>query len=107
MALLTIPTFSDSTNYVFTTELDAITYFMAFRWNDRYNCWILSFEDVAGNTLVTSIAVLPGIDLLQQVIAYPVPQGLLYVIDMLDETLPPTQFNFGTETLLQYNEVSA
>lgn len=106
MALVQIPVTADSTNYVFTITLDTIDYRMAFRWNDRYACWLLSFEDENNIPFINSIEIVPGLDLLYQLAAYPIPQGFLYSINLRDFQLPPTQENFGEENVVEYDEVA-
>jgi hypothetical protein len=65
----------------------------------------MSVSDDNENVIVNSIAVLPGVDLFGQFLAYAVPQNPCIIYNTKKKQDPPTRDDFGTINVLLYNEI--
>lgn len=70
-------------------------YQLTYRWCEPNSSWVLDVADGQGNTLVAGIAVVPGVDLLQQY-AYLGIQGQLVAQCDSDLNAVPNYDNLGT-----------
>ena len=68
---------SDDTLYRVRLNLDGSTYFFEYDWNSLHDTWSLRIRDVAGETIVAGIRLVPDTDLLGLSKIFPIPPGLL------------------------------
>lgn len=78
-----------------TIELAGNTYQLTVRWNVTASCWAMDIADSTGAALVNGIALVTGVDLLEQ-FSYLELGGALVCQTDSDLTAPPTFENLGT-----------
>lgn len=61
--------------------LDGRLYAFRFRWNTREQVWVVSIFTAEGDPIVQGLAVVPGVNLLRQVVSADAPPGALVAVD--------------------------
>ena len=105
MAFLVLPISNDSANYEFTTTLDGVKYTISCRYSFGASTWIMDIADGNGGYIFAGIPIRINRDILEQITAYPVPQGIMLAINTYAETLEADRNSFSEEVILTYTEV--
>lgn len=90
MELSTIAT--DGTGQAFysmTTTLEGTSYLLAFAYNQRCDCWLLSIATAEGEDIVNGIKILANWPLLRKVADPRMPQGELFAYSNTSDASPP------------------
>lgn len=107
MALLQLPVSPDKANYEFKTTIEGTKYTLAFRFNTRAGRWIMDIKTGGGEVIVAGVPLLAGVDFLAQFTAREnLPQGNLFLLNLVDENESPDRDNLGTDVLLMYQEAA-
>jgi len=80
VAILILPTNSDTAFYNYNIDLENINYFFEFQWNGRFGRWLLTISDVDQVPLMAGIPLEPGLDLLGLMTSADLPPGLLMLM---------------------------
>lgn len=99
MAIVQIPTRTDSDNYTLTVTLEGTAYDLTLEWSYRASCWTLSIAGV-----VDGLAVRVGYPLLVGVPTAGRPPGDLVAFDTAGQDLDPGLTDLGARVLLLYQE---
>jgi hypothetical protein len=99
MAILQIPTRTDSDNYSVNVLLEGQTYAFTFVWNYRGSFWEMSIAGV-----VDGLAVCVGANLLDFVAAAGKPPGQFVAVDTSGQSLDPGLHDLGGRIVLLYRE---
>ena len=83
---------SSSPEQLFSSTLNDETYDIRVALNSRTGVWSISFAQ-NGTDIVTGVAILGGIDILQQ---YNLPIENMYLVNLDDSSLDPSKENLGT-----------
>jgi len=102
MAIYEIPTFSDSSAYVETINIDGIFYHFHFIWNTRDESWNLSISLVDGTSIIMGRKLVTNYEMLQNAIVENQPIGFLILIDQNGGNDSATRNSLGTEHRLYY-----
>lgn len=104
MALREIPVGSDIEK--FKTELDGINYEYRFIFNDRTQLWGMDIFDDTGELLLGGVPMLVNQDILDKYRNDKrLPQGTLFITNLVEENVDPGRDNFGTDVILFYQDV--
>ena len=107
MALVQLPVSSDRANYEFKCTLDGVRYSFAFRWNERAGQWIIDIKTASGVVIVAGIPLVSGVDFLAQFKTRAgIPQGNLFLLNLVDENISPGRDDLGVNVLLMYQETA-
>lgn len=104
MAYLKIPTRSDLPAYEFSLQLEGVTYFFSFEWNERGQYWSMDILDQDQNHLVAGVRMSVNINLLGRFKDTRLPAGIFILLDSSGKNLDPAVDNFGTVVELFYRE---
>jgi hypothetical protein len=73
--MLTIPTRTDSGNYIFSVELEEIVFFFEFYFNERDQSWFFDLLDSSSNVIRYGIKCVTNWQLLQRIATAGRPPG--------------------------------
>jgi hypothetical protein len=93
MATFEIPTSPEA--QTFSIALAGVTYQLTLVWNNMSNSWTLNIADSSLNPLVSGIALVANVDLLEPY-AYMNFGGMLIAQTDNNVTMPPTYDNLGS-----------
>lgn len=102
MSVSLIPTSVTLAHYVFTTDLDGVSYQMSFKFNERDDAWYLTILDIDDNVLRGSIKIVNEWPILRLWQEDNAPSGQLLAVNQGDVPAPPTLKQLGEEVLLTY-----
>ncbi|MEW5803908.1 MAG: hypothetical protein AB1847_17575 [bacterium] len=106
LSLLQLPVKSDIGHYELKTELDKVKYTFSFRFNTRADRWIMDIKTDGGEILVAGIPLLAGVDFLSGFRADTrLPQGVLFLLNTVDENASPGRDDLGNNALLIYQGI--
>ncbi len=105
MATREIPLNSDIAAFDFKLDLDNRPFTFDIKFNTRMSVWFLSILDDAGVVLLGDIPLFPKLPLIDK---YQhdarLPQGVLFLINLVSEDENPTRDNLGTDVVLLYED---
>jgi hypothetical protein len=99
MAVLQIPTRTDSDNYTMTVTLEGVAYSFSFVWNYRSLCWEMSISG-----FIDGLAIRVGVDLLAACPVEGQPPGNFVAFDTSGKEQDPGINDLGSRVLLLYRE---
>lgn len=105
MAILTIPTTSDTPFFSQVSQLEGVDYVFVFVYNQRENCYYLSLETVAGDEIVKGLKLVCNVPLLLKTIQgnLALPPGQLFVASSeTSDDSPPGLNELGARCELIY-----
>jgi hypothetical protein len=100
MNIFTVP-LASAQPQIFSVVLGGIRYTITLRWNDVMNVWILDIGDKSGKSLANGIAVVSGVDLVNQ-LNYLGFSGALIAQSSTDANDDPTYKGLGATDRLFY-----
>lgn len=106
MSVLRLPVRSDIQSYKYRVTLDGVSYNLRFRFNARYNKWImdiLTFDDVP---ISLGRPVLTNIDPFLRFIDPRLPAGNMIAGDLSNKDLDADGDTFGVTVVLFYEEAA-
>lgn len=86
----------------FSISLAGVSYNMTVRWNQPGECWFLDIADVDDIEIVSGVALVTGVNLLEQY-NYLNIGGELVVITDFNASDPPTSSNLGSQSHLYFD----
>jgi len=104
MATLILPVTNTPANYSFNVDLEGVNYYFDFKWNGRFERWIMTISDDEQNPLQAGISLETGIDLLALVRSDDLPPGNLVLISENPDLEVCGQDNLGDDFYLAYVE---
>ena len=105
MATIEMPVRNDLPSYTFKQELEGSVFTFEFRFNVRFDCWIMDISDETGdNALILGTPVQTEVDILSRFIFAELPPGQFVVLDETGQQRNPDRDNFGIEVKLFYVE---
>ncbi len=107
MAVLRLPTRTDSPRYSFSCELDSVTFNFAFEWNDRDAGWYMSIADVDGVQLLGCRRIVLNYPLIALHRNPRLPPGQLVAIDTSNTDTEPGLADLGGRVKLLYQTAVA
>lgn len=99
MIILPLKQISD---YFYETVVDNVIYLLEFRWNSRYQFWVVDFKDIDGNDLVRGIKLIINYELIRLFARENMPKGALVVADLTGKLERVTFEDVGTNLQLVY-----
>ena len=99
MAVVVLPTLTDSDNYGIKVTLESALYDFTFRWNYRESVWEMSIAGV-----VDGLAIRVNTDLLACVPSISKPPGRFLALDTSGAGLDPDIDELGGRVVLTYTE---
>ena len=105
MAQQALPVDVERFHYSRRVELDGTFFRFGFHFNDDHRSWYFDLFDDSEVPLVAGLRIKLSSDLLRQYRHLAVPLGRLVCVDVTGEHNEPDEVNFGTSTLLVYEEV--
>jgi len=98
---------ADGAPFQLLTELDGVSIYMQFRWNDRDQSWILSLSSESGELLVGCIRLVNNWDLLASHRSDPrIPPGSLFAWAQTDSDVDAGKGELGGRVGVYYLEVA-
>ncbi|RZL29678.1 MAG: hypothetical protein EOP64_00300 [Sphingomonas sp.] len=104
MAVIKLPLDQALPWYNFSIVLSGTRYGIEVRYNTRDARWRLSLYDAGGAAILLGLPMLTGRSITDQYRTYPVPPGVLAVIDTTGNDTPATLGSFLTTHALVYAE---
>lgn len=101
---LTIPARNDLPWYKFKITLSGVIFTLHFRYNTRMQRWIMDINDPSDNPILLGVPVLIVRNLTGQYVTLAIPEGLFFATDDTGQSTQPTQFSFGTDHTLWYQD---
>lgn len=106
MALIKIPTRNDLGFYSIRVVLDGVIYILNFRYNSRYDRWVMDLLDNEETPIAEGTPLQTGIVLLHGIITPELPPGYFMVLNNVDDDSDPTEEELGEAINLYYQEAS-
>lgn len=100
--MLDLPIEQNSSHFRFRTELDGATYTFEFRWNDRWDAWLMSIGDAEGNPVASGVRVVINMPLVSHLSDPRLPPGVLMAIDTTGQNLDAGYQDLGRRVPLMY-----
>lgn len=104
MAILEMPVRSDLPSFTFKQELEGTVYTFDFRYNVRFECWIMDIRTEQGADILLGIPVQTDVDIASRFLDARLPRGQFAVIDETGAQRNPDRETFGGEVKLFYLE---
>lgn len=105
MAIVEMPVRNDLPAFDFKQELEGTVFTFAFRFNVRFNAWIMDILDETGDVpIILGTPVFTDVDILSRFIYDTLPPGQFVVLDETGAQRNPDRDNFGGEVKLFYVE---
>lgn len=104
MAILEIPIRTDVPAYKFQITLEKSVFTLHFHYNSRAERWFMDINDVDDVEIVSGIALLYGLPLVDRYKDERLPLGRFIILDETGEKRNPTRSGFGTDFKLLYRE---
>jgi hypothetical protein len=105
--ILQIPVRSDIPAYEFQITLEGTPYRLSFRYNRRRERWAMDIKNQQGDSILSGIPILVGMDLTSRFRAEGGPPGRFFAVDSSNQDLPPTEADLGNRVLLYYEEANS
>lgn len=105
MSFQLLPVTSDSPNYKFEIDLDKISYFFSFQWNDRFGRWMMSIFNASQKPLIEGVPIVLNSPLYRQYSIPGLPPGDLFAYDPAGDDTEPGRNDLGNRVRLCYVEV--
>ena len=107
MAIREIPLRNDIGAYSFLIDLDNITFQLELKFNDRTQLWTVDIQNDTGEILVAGIPLYVK-QLLLDLYKHDqrLPQGNLFMENLVDGDTPPTRDNIGIDVVLLYEDAA-
>ena len=102
MAILEMPVRSDLPAFTFKQELEGTVYTFDFRYNERFECWIMDISTEQGTPILQGTPVQTDVDIASRFLDPRLPKGHFAVIDETGEQRNPDRETFGGEVKLFY-----
>jgi hypothetical protein len=106
MAIKEIAVVSSIPNYEFKTDLDGVTYTLAFRYNSRMDRWIMDIKTEDDDPIIMGIPILLGVSLVKRFADSRLPAGDIFAISTGTTTSEAGKEDLGENVLLLYQEAS-
>ncbi len=107
MAVFTLPTRQDLSNYEVEVDLDQVTYRLRFKFNSRDEAWYMSVLDANGVILRAGIKLVSDWEILRLWRDTNVrPAGEIITLNLGEDLTKPGLEQLGTDTLLLYDGLS-
>lgn len=97
-----LPITQDGAHFSFTCELDGVTYYFEFRWNDRDSSWFMTVGDGEGTTIVAGVKVVINMPLLNFFTDDQLPLGSLIATDTGGTDLDAGFGDLGRRVIVTY-----
>ena len=104
MATLEIPVRTDLPNYNERVDLEGTTYIFKFRFNSRWQTWIMDILTADEDNILVGVPIHVNLPLISKIRDERLPQGFLFAINIENTYQDPTEDNFGQNVLLLYRE---
>jgi len=104
--MIKIPTRSDLGNYTERIELDGSVYIFEFRWNDRFEQWVMDISDEQETPLVSGVVLFVGFELLHGLVSESLPPGRFIVLHDTEDSYEMKEEDLGDTVNLYYEEAS-
>jgi len=95
MAVIEMPVRADLPAFTFKQDLEGTVFTFDFRFNVRFNNWIMDISDEQGNPIILGTPVQTDVDILSRFIFDGLPPGQFVVIDETGAQRNPDRENFG------------
>lgn len=106
MALREIPLTSLYPAYQQRVDLEAATYVIGLRFNERANLWFLDIMDADGNPIVMGTPLQSNLDLIKRFKDVRLPGGRFTAVDSSGQNQDATVETLGEVVRLLYDEAS-
>lgn len=103
MAVLQLPSATDTEAFRFETELEGVIFKFAFQWNERDSHWYMTLADSEGAAIVSGIKVVARTPLLRGISDARRPPGDIMAYDTTGAGDPGLE-DLGENVLLLYHE---
>ena len=100
--ILDLPVRSDLDGYSFSIELDAVTYLLRFRYNDRMSVWLMDIADTGGNDVLSGVPLLTNCDLIGRFRSDALPPGRFLAFDTTGNAANAGRNDLGNNVKLLY-----
>lgn len=102
MAIFELPVRSDLPAFSFKAELDLVVYTFDFRFNERFDCWVMDVSSETGDPILMGIPVQTEVDITSRFLDERLPPGQFVVLDETGNQRDPDRISFGNEVKLFY-----
>ena len=102
--LFTVPISNQVPWQKFKITLSGAIYTLEFRYNTRMARWLMNVNDPSNNPILEGVPVLINRNLTGQYTTLSVPAGIFFATDDTGQGNQPTQFSFGIDHTLWYED---
>lgn len=103
-SLFTVPLRNDLPFYKFKINLSGSFYTLQIRYNGRMQRYIMDLNDASGNQIMSGIPILIERNLFGQYAELSLPAGIFFATDDTGQDTQPTQYSFGIDHTLYYED---